>query len=719
MNRNIRAALQAASALAAIVATLPAQAQETTEERDSIIVTAQQFNQTTVVRGGSVGILGDKPASDVPFNVRSYNEALILNQQPDSLGEVLENDPTIRTTLGFGIAGEIFVIRGFELASDDVGFEGLYGITPRQLVAPELFSSVQVINGATAFLNGAAPGGSGIGGSVNLVAKKAARMLSRATVGYTSDAHFSGAFDIARRFGANDEWGLRINGSARRGDIAIDDEFHSSYVLGGMLDYNSGPLRMALNVNYQRLRQSNWRPKVGISTFIPRVPDAGANYSQPWSLIKTRDIFGAFSIEYDLAEGALLYARVGARDGREDQVTSSITVLDPVTGASTGSGSYVPRTDNNESATAGLRVKLVGGGISHEVNFGGQISWQVYRAAYDFSTSFPTNLYDTPTVALPPSNFAGGDLDDPFPIGRTRVASVFASDTIGFWEDRVLITGGLRLQQIKTKSFSYSDGSLQNGYQKDAVTPVVGMVIKPVEGLSIYGNRIEGLAAGSAAPATVDDPSGGPAIPVANAGQALAPVKSMQYEVGGKLTLGRFNAGVALFQIDRPNSFVNPDTLIFGNYGTQRNRGVEFTVDGEPADGLRVIAGLSLIDAKLRRTPGGLDEGNDAPGVPEVLANANVEWDLPFLRQLTVTGRVVYTGEQAANRANTLTLEDWTRLDLGVRYVALLADRPLTLRFNVDNVSNKRYWASAFSSSGTQLLQGTPRTFKASASIDF
>ena len=724
MNRNIRAALQAASALAAIAAAAHAHAQETTtEERDSIIVTAQQLNQTTVVRGGSVGILGDKPASDVPFNVRSYNEALILNQQPDSLGEVLENDPTIRTTLGFGIAGEVFVIRGFELASDDVGFEGLYGITPRQLVAPELFSSVQVINGASAFLNGAAPGGSGIGGSVNLVAKKAERMLSRATVGYTSDAHFSGAFDIARRFGANDEWGLRINGSARRGDIAINDEFHSSYVLGGTLDYDSGPLRMALNVNYQRLRQSNWRPKVGISSFIPRVPEADANYSQPWSLIKTRDIFGAFSIEYDLAENALLYARVGARDGREDQVTSSITVLDPITGAANGSGSYVPRTDNNESATAGLRVKLVGAGISHEVNLGGQISWQVNRNAYDFSTPFPTNLYDTPTVALPPSSFAGGDLDDPFPIGRTRVASVFASDTIGFWEDRVLITGGLRLQQIRTKSFSYSDGSLQNAYQKDAVTPVVGMVVKPAKGLSFYANRIEGLAPGSTASASVADALGND-IPVSNAGEVLPPTKSVQYEVGGKLNFGRFNAGISVFQIDRPNAFyrvdaTNPSLAEYGNFGEQRNRGLELTVDGEPTDGLRIIAGLSLIDAKLRRTAGGVDEGNDAPGVPEVLANANVEWDLPFLRQLTVTGRVVYTGEQAANRANTLTLDDWTRFDLGLRYVALVADRPLTLRFNVDNVANKRYWASAFSSFGTQLLQGTPRTFKVSASIDF
>src|SRR3546814_10622122 len=52
------------------------------------------------------------------------------------------------------------------------------------------------------------------------------------------------------------------------------------------------------------------------------------------------------------------------------------------------------------------------------------------------------------------------------------------------------------------------------------------------------------------------------------------------------------------------------------------------------------------------------------------------------------------------------------------RYVALVADKPLTLRFNVDNVANKRYWASAFDSFRPDLLQGAPRTFKLSASID-
>ena len=723
MTKNCtRIAIGLAAGTSALALAAPAVAQDAIAG-DEIIVTAQRNNQTKVTGGGNVGVFGTKAAEDIPFNIRSYNEALILNQQPDTLGEVLENDPTVRTTLGFGIAGEVFVIRGFDLSSDDVGFDGLYGVTPRQLVAPELFSSVQVINGASAFLNGAAPGGSGIGGSVNLIAKKAERDMVRATLGYTSDAHFSGALDVARRFGANGEWGLRINGSARRGDIAINDEFHSSYVLGATLDYDNGPLRAALNLNYQRLNQTYWRGQVGIGAVVPRVPQADTNYSQPWSQILTKDFFGTFSVEYDLSDAAMLYAKVGARDGREDQTTASITVLDAVTGDATGSGSYVPREDNNESATTGIRIKLEGGGISHEINTGLAMSWQENRNAYDFSaTNYATNLYDPVVAPAPtPGGFVGGDLDNPFPISRNRLFSAFFSDTLGFWDDRILITGGLRLQEIKTTSYSYFGGARSGGYKKDAITPVVGVVIKPAKGFSLYGNRIEGLVAGSTAPLTIDDGTGN-LIPVVNAGEVLGPVKSTQYEIGGKVNFGRFNAGLALFRIDKPNAFVDPVTLVFGNYGVQRNRGIEVTLDGEPVDGLRIITGLTINDAKLRRTEGGINEGNDAIGVPDVLANANVEWDLPFLPELTLVGRVVYTGKQAVDAANTLELDDWTRFDVGARYVALVGDTPLTLRFNVDNVANKRYWASAynaFSAFGSRLLQGGPRTFKASASIEF
>jgi iron complex outermembrane receptor protein len=709
------------------VAAVPASAQSTDEKSEDIIVTAQRHNQTEVTAGGNVGILGDKDAANVPFTIKSYGSALILNQQPQTLGQVLENDPSVRTTFGFGNASEQFVIRGFPLNGDDVGMDGLYGIAPRQLIAPELYDSVQVLNGASAFLNGAAPGGSGLGGSVNLITKRAGdKPLNRVTLGYTSDSHFGGSGDFSRRFG---DFGVRINGVARAGDVSVDNEFRSTYTVGGAFDYDGGPLRLSLDLGYQRVHVRQLRHKVTLGpgiTAIPGVPEADANYAQPWTYTTLRDIFGVAKAEYDLSDHAMLYFSAGARDGMERGIYGGLTLKDLATGAGDYSASYIPRTDNNEAIQGGIRVKLASGGISQEINFGGSYTWQVNRNAYDFLVTQPTNLYNPQPLPQPVSQGGafflnpGGNLSDPFPIARTRLGSAFVSDTVGLWDDRILATAGLRLQTIITKSYSYADGSLVSKADDSAITPAFGLVVKPIAGLSIYGNYIEGLEASSPAPASFGDTF----VPVSNVGETFAPTRTEQFEAGAKYSWGRFNTSLALFQIDRPrpsaiNDPANPGQVIYGIFGKQRNRGIEFAIDGEIVKGLRLIAGGSVIDAKLRSTFNGENQGNKAPGVPEYLLNGNIEWDLPFVQGLTLTGRVVNTGQQYANDENTLKLRAWTRVDLGMRYVALVADKPLTLRFGVDNVANGRYWASAFDQFQTALLQGAPRTFKASASIDF
>jgi len=719
--------LAASASLLAIAA--PALAQQAAPQDDeTIIVTAQRANQTGIEREGNLGALGNKAAEDVPFSLRSYNEALILNQQPQTLGQVLENDPSIRTTYGFGNAAELFIIRGFPLFGDDIALDGLYGIAPRQLVAPELYARVQVLNGANAFLNGAAPGGTSLGGSVNLALKRAGDApLTRATANYTSSSHFGGSADVGRRFGADGQFGIRVNGAYRAGDVAIDNEFRRSAVVGLGADWRGERARLSLDLAYQRVVVRNLRPKVTLAptlTAVPRVPDADANYGQAFAYTELRDLFGIVRGEYDLADNALLYAAFGARDGSEEGIYDGLTVNNAVTGDATGTALFVPRTDNNESAQAGVRVKLAAGGVSHEVNVGGSYLWQVNRNAYDFRygpgfAGYATNLYDTPVRALPGSTLVGGNLDDPFPVARVRQGGVFASDTIGLADDRVLLTAGLRLQTIIQRSYSINDGALNpGGYDEDAVTPVVGLVVKPARGVSLYANRIEGLAPGPTAPAGTT-----------NAGEIFAPYKTVQYEVGGKFALGALGFdgmtfGVGAYRTRQPNgiatpSAANPLLNTFAVDGRQRNQGLEFTLDGEVTRGLRLIAGASVTDATLRRTQGGVNQGNKVYGIPDYTVNANAEWDLPFIPALTLTGRVVHTGEQQVNAANTLELPTWTRVDLGARYVAVVGDRPLTLRFTVDNVANERYWASAYDSFANALLQGQPRTFKASASIDF
>jgi iron complex outermembrane recepter protein len=65
---------------------------------------------------------------------------------------------------------------------------------------------------------------------------------------------------------------------------------------------------------------------------------------------------------------------------------------------------------------------------------------------------------------------------------------------------------------------------------------------------------------------------------------------------------------------------------------------------------------------------------------------------------------------------NLQRVPGWTRFDLGMRYIVVADRHPVTLRVSAENIDNRRFWYSAF---GGYLVQGTPRTVKASATFEF
>ena len=117
-----------------------------------------------VARGGRVGILGSEDVMDTPFSITNYTQKLIQDQQAASVAEVLQNDSAVRVARDYGNFQQLYMIRGLPVYSDDMAYNGLYGLLPRQYLAAELVERVEVLRGASAFLNGAAPGGSGLGG---------------------------------------------------------------------------------------------------------------------------------------------------------------------------------------------------------------------------------------------------------------------------------------------------------------------------------------------------------------------------------------------------------------------------------------------------------------------------------------------------------------------------------------------------------------------------
>ena len=666
-----------------------------------------------VARGAELGVLGNQDIMDVPFTMASYTSQLIEDQQAESLGDVLLNDASVRQSFGYGNASQIFVIRGLPLTTDDVSYNGLFGVLPRQMISSDSLERVEVFKGPNAFINGVTPTGSGVGGGINLQPKRAEDTPTRRfTTDISNNGRIGEHLDLGQRFGAENQFGVRMNLAQREGDTAIDNENQRTKLFALGLDYRGDRLRVSTDFGNQKQRINGNRNTVYLGsalTDIPHAPDADHNYSQKWTSTDLEDTFGMARAEYDLSDHWTAYAAAGAKHTREVGDYSTPTLVNSA-GATTASNMFVAHDEDNRSAMAGLRGMFQTGPVSHQVNLGVSGIWTQQRSAYDLSGTFSNNLYDTVDVPKPaPGKYVGGDINDPGIVGKTINRSVAISDTLGFVDDRVLLTYGLRKQTLKVDGWNYQ-GNRSAAYDESITTPVYGIVLKPWENVSVYANRIEGLAQGPTAPAS----AGG--MPVTNAGEVFAPARSKQVEAGIKYDKGTFGASLGVYRIEKPSDgYTNADGT-YVRQGTQRNRGVELNLYGEPIDGLRLLAGATLMDTELKGTKNGANDGNRAIGVPKFQYNLGADWDVPGLQGVALNARMLRTGGQYANEANTLSIPAWNRFDLGARYSFDVEQRAVTLRANLENVANTRYWASA---NGGYLSQGEPRLLKVSATVDF
>ena len=676
-----------------------------------------------VARGGRLGVLGSVDMMDTPFNTMNFTQQVIQDQQARSVADVLQNDPSVRVARGFGNYQELYVIRGFAVNSDDLAYNGLYGLLPRQFVASELLERVEVFRGANSFINGAAPGGGGIGGTINLLPKRAGNNdLTQVTLGAETGGQGYAAVDIGRRFGPDGSTGIRVNAVRRDGDTGIDDEKRELTLASVGVDFHARDFRLSADIGHQEHKLKSARPSVTVAGGIalPSAPESDSNFAQKWTHSNERDTFGTLRGEFDLAKDSVVWAALGARSGDESNILAAPTVS-----SSNGAASMYrfdnERHDSVRTGEIGIRAKLRTGGIGHSLSATASTYWQESRNAYATSNfaGFATNIFKPVDVAAPVADyFTGGVLSNPKLTSKTILSSYAVADMMSLMDDKLLITVGARNQTIKSDSYDYNSGVGTAHYDESKVTPVAGIVYRPVKAVSIYANYIEGLQQGPTATGNYTDPVTGATRPVDNIGENFAPYVSRQKEIGVKYDHGNVGASAAIFSVDQPSAYIVNSH--FGVFGEQRNKGLEMTVFGVPVRGLRVLGGLTLLDAKQRITAGGVNQGKDVIGVPDTQVNIGAEWDVPGVRGLNLNARVLYTASQFADGANTQELPSWNRLDLGANYMARILDRNVTFRARIDNVADKNYWASAGGYPGSgYLVLGSPRTVVVSATVDF
>jgi iron complex outermembrane receptor protein len=667
---------------------------------------AATYSGGEIARGAQFGVLGQQKLIDVPFSMTSYTSKAIEDKQAHSVGKLLSYDPGVRPAFGFGNFSEVFVIRGFQLNGDDISLNGLFGITPRQLVATEVLERVDVFKGANAFLNGASPTGSAIGGGINLELKRADdKPLTRVTVEGSGSGELGTHVDVGRRFGSEGQFGIRVNSSVRGGETSIDDEFRHDTSTAVALDYRGDKLRLYGDFLYQRRNIDQGRSTVSVTgSGMPTVPPATHNFAQPWTQSTLEDTVGILRAEYDFLPAWTAYISGGVHRAHEDGTYSSPT-FNSVTGTTATRGDVL-RTTDALSAEAGVRGHFATGPVTHSVSAGFAITSLEDREAFAFSSAFPTSLYGGGIVPEPAAtSFVAGSFSDPGLADQILTRSVALSDTLGFFNDRVLFTIGARHQQLHQNNYTVGTDTVSATFDQSITTPIFGLVVKPTNNISLFANRAESLAAGQTAP-----------FGAANVGQTLPPNRTNQYEVGAKYDANDFGGTLSLFQIEQPTAYTDSTTNVFGTNGTQRNRGVELSVYGEPVKGVRLLAGATLLNAKQLDTNGGATDGYRPIGVPSYLFNVSGEYDLPWVPGVTLDAAWIHTGRQYIDAANTLSIPSWDRFDLGARYTTTVFKHTTTVRANVENVTNKAYWAST---TGAYLTQGKPRTFLVSVTADF
>jgi iron complex outermembrane receptor protein len=657
-----------------------------------------------VARGARLGMMGNKDVMDTPFSVTSYTAKTMADLQTVTVADALQRDPSVRSTGQTGGIVDSFFIRGFAIGEGNLGelaYDGVYGVAPNYRVFTEYAERVEVLKGPGALMYGISPN-SGVGGVINIVPKRPLDVdLTRFTASYASDSEVGGHLDVSRRFGPENRFGVRFNAGLQGGDTAVDDQERALNIGAIALDYQGERLRLNLDfISQKESFDGASRPfTIAPGVDVPSAPSGRTNVSQDWGWSDTKEQSALLGGEYDLTDSVTVFAHAGG--GRSDVKRKSDQVpriLNSAGDTSNIPGYYKFNVDRS-TADVGMRGVFATGPVTHTTTLMATRYQDELSRGITNGTEIRSNMYHP--VDVPKQSISSPKV---LRISESELSGVALTDTLSVLDDRVQLTLGVRRQDIESRNYNAA-GSVSSRYEDSATTPLVGVVVKPWEDVSLYYNYVEGLSKGDVAPGTA-----------ANAGATFAPYESKQHEVGVKYEHVTFMTTLALFQIEKPSGEIGAGN-VFSVQAEQRNRGVELSLFGEVAPGTRLMGGVTLLDGKLTDSATAANRGNKPVGVPDVQANLWAEWDTPWLEGFTLTSGAIYTDSQYVNQANTQELDAWTRFDAGARYATKIEGRPTTFRATVQNVFDREYW-SGVASYGA-FSPGYPRTLQLSATMDF
>lgn len=653
----------------------------------------QQKERGYRVERSSAASLTDRPVLDTPYSISTFTSEVLADVQARSLQDYVHLEPSV--TLNFPTFDDSVSIRGLNVAS--ARRDGMR-IT-RQVRTPlENKASVEFLRG----LNGFRYGFNDVGGVVSYTVKRpTAEPLTSLTLSADSHGSVGAHLDASRRFGTDDQFGVRINAMGEEFKSYIDNVDGPRRLFSLFADWRVTP-GLTLEFDYEYFRDRRPSPGLALWSFesleaaraiLPLI-QPNMSTAQPW-FPEDRD--------YQNVSARAEYRFSSEWKGTLALMQSTANIpyrgLDPSNVQANGDytlGSY--NIEVNRQKNIGLFSALTGtywaAGLKNELALALSVDQQENRGSdILLLTMGPANLFRS--QVLPPgftvvNNFGAWSRDQDW-------QTLVANNTLHL-NDRWQLLTGLTYASLKSSN-------PRSSYRDSAVSPTLAVVHKLTPKTSAYASYATALEQGGTASA-----------PASNAGRVMPALKSKQVEVGVKHELAHGGlVTLAAFEINKGLEYINSAQLYVQD-GRQVHRGIEATLSGQITRDLRLHAGLTWLDPTIEKAAENV--GNRPAGVARLQAGLFADLHVPAIaNRFHLTGSVHAASDKFVNGANTFSVPGYAVYGIGARYSHGVGSKLMTYRLGIDNLFDKRYFNSVGAYEG--LYFGATRTVKASITVDF
>lgn len=651
--------------------------------------------------------------AEIPASISTITAERIADQHAKTLTDVVKNDAAVGD--GYAPIGYYpnFVMRGFAL---NLGSSYLLNgnvIRGEQNVALENKEQVEILKGISAIQSGM----STPGGVVNYVTKRP-KDIQSVTVGTDSEGGYRVATDLGGLLGEQQQFGYRIN-LANEEIHPYVEHANGRRVFGSVaLDWKiSDRSKLEFDLESQHQHQ---RSVPGYQLLGGNAVPSGVKWDrllgyQSWSKPVSSDSLNT-GLKYTYQINDNWMSHLSASQSR--------VVVDDYSSFAWGCYSESCQTQSNtfdpngnydiydfrnpddsyltNQFKAGINGKFNTGTWQH--NLSAELSHTAKRhSQYDAINEMvgSGNIYQD-SIAYQPTDKR---LANHYKSLESQQTALTLIDQIDFNAAWSVLAGG-KLLHLDENAYQ-ADGQRIRKTDFNRFLPQFTVMYQPWERTHLYASYAKGLSDGGQAPWFTN-----------NAPITLAPIHSTQYELGVKQQWQDFLFTAALFDLKQDNQYTNAANYIAE--GEQHNLGLEFGLQGRLGENLDITSSLALTRSRLKDVQVIEYKGHQTQNVPNVRFASHLSYQVPQIDGLRLLAGMQYSSSKYANKTGTVKVSGYSVFDAGAAYNFHAYGYDNTLRLNVDNLLNKKYWRDVGNFAGDDyLFLGAPRTAQLSWTVNF